>query len=74
MSDRMNLLKTWLLRNGAITPLDALEHLHIYRLAADIHRLREAGWRIDNQMTDRAKLARYILIASPAANTETHDG
>ena len=74
MSERMLLLKTWLLRNGAITPIDALEHLRIYRLAADIHRLRDAGWRIDNQTTDRAKLARYVLISAPHADAETHHG
>lgn len=34
----------WMRRNGTITPRDAVYHLHIYRLADVIYRLKKMGY------------------------------
>jgi hypothetical protein len=60
-----------LIRIGPITPLEALNHYGIFRLAARIFRLREAGHDIyteivKNEHTGK-RYARYHLIAQAKA-------
>lgn len=48
--------------HGGITPLEAMEHLHIMRLGARIFDLREKGIRIINEPIPGTNYARYKLI------------
>ena len=48
--------------HGGITPLEAMEHLHIMRLGARIFDMREKGIRIINEPIPGTNYARYKLI------------
>jgi hypothetical protein len=58
----------WLQRNGSITAVGALERLGVGRLAARIHDLRKAGYKIStiyaykvNSFGDECRFARYVI-------------
>lgn len=60
------------LRRGPLTPLEALKELGVYRLAAVVYRLRDAGWPIDTEELKTpcrngrtARVARYHLTRTP---------
>ena len=48
--------------HGGITPLEAMEHLHIMRLGARIFDMREKGIRIINEPIPGTNYARYKLM------------
>lgn len=48
--------------HGGITPLEAMEHLHIMRLGARIFDMREKGIRIVNEPIPGTNYARYRLM------------
>lgn len=48
--------------HGGITPLEAMEHLHIMRLGARIFDLREKGYKIVNDPIPETNYARYKLM------------
>lgn len=52
-------------RTGSITPLQALEKYHVYRLSSVIHRLRKEGWKIKTVMVKApysdVEFAKYIM-------------
>lgn len=56
----------WLRKWGSITPDEAYRQRQIYRLAARIHDLREAGHVILNTEPS-GKTARYVLIKEAGA-------
>jgi len=51
--------------HGGITPLEAMEHLHIMRLGARIFDLREKGINIVNDPIPGTNYARYRLEDMP---------
>lgn len=54
---------------GSISPMEAMVTYGIYRLAADIHRLREAGHGIDTEIKHDEvghKYARYVYLYDSA--------
>lgn len=53
-------LLAYLNRYGSITPMEALRELHIYRLAARVKDLRDAGHTITTQRSGSATL--YLLV------------
>lgn len=59
--------------NGGITSLEAVENLHILRLASRIHELVGLGYDIDKEMIYKSKddgstihYMRYTLLGEPA--------
>lgn len=62
-------LKNWLEQHGSIEPLEALNALGIYRLAARIGDLKREGLQISTSMVkvsnrfgEECRVARYVLI------------
>lgn len=51
--------------HGGITPLEAMEHLHIMRLGARIFDMREKGINIVNDPIPGTNYARYRLEDMP---------
>lgn len=56
------------LKRGPLTPLQALRQLGVYRLAAVVLRLREAGWPVQTELEKKrcrggrvTRVARYHL-------------
>lgn len=56
------------LQRGPLTPLEALRELGVYRLAAVVYRLRDAGWPVQTELLEtecrggrKARVARYHL-------------
>jgi len=49
---------------GSITPLQAMQELKIYRLAARVKELREMNWRIETitEKHDGGTHAKYVLL------------
>lgn len=63
-----DLIRQYLKMNGSITPDEAYS-MGIYRLAARIKEMREAGQKIEtvmeqstNQYGDKVRFARYVAI------------
>lgn len=66
-------LHEWLEEYGHIEPMEALNHLGIYRLAARISDLRKSGIEIlthtvtvKNQFGEECRVARYELVSRAA--------
>jgi hypothetical protein len=59
-----------------VTPLEALDLVGTFRLAAHIHRLRQAGWAITTHTMETpggAHVARYVLESEPVQLSWTAD-
>ncbi len=54
-------------RHGSITPLEALNQYGIFRAAARVDELRDAGQRIETVMESRngKRYARYVYLSEP---------
>lgn len=62
-------VRDWLLREGSLTPLQALRELGVYRLGARIYELRESGLRIETTYLTRngKRYAKYLYYSSQGA-------
>lgn len=68
MNTQVRNIELHLLAGKTITPIEALHQYGIFRLAARVCELRDAGYEILTEMeTDGVKQwARYALVRSPA--------
>lgn len=72
LNQRMKIVE-YMRNNGGITSLEAVENLHILRLASRIHELVRLGYDIDKEMIYKSKgdgtmihYMRYTLLGEPA--------
>ena len=72
LNQRMKIVE-YMRNNGGITSLEAVENLHILRLASRIHELVKLGYDIDKEMIYKSKddgsmihYMRYTLLGEPA--------
>jgi len=72
LNQRMKIVE-YMRNNGGITSLEAVENLHILRLASRIHELVKLGYDIDKEMIYKSKddgstihYMRYTLLEEPA--------
>jgi len=72
LNQRMKIVE-YMRDNGGITSLEAVENLHILRLASRIHELVRLGYDIDKEMIYKSKddgstihYMRYTLLGEPA--------
>lgn len=64
------LLLVWLRKYGSITPLEALNEIGIFRLAARVSDLRAEGHDIQTSIVQAGKkhYARYVLVEPTQAS------
>jgi len=61
-------LLLYLTANKSITPLEAWQHIGVYRLSSVVHKLRKRGYEIEtervtvnNQFDEKCSVAKYVL-------------
>ena len=55
----------WLKRGRHLTPMQALEKIGTFRLAARVHELRKDGWQIETDMSEG--YASYFMLTKKRA-------
>lgn len=77
MGTQADRLVKYFLMHGKINPLEAWQNLGIYRLAAQVHILRNLGYKIEtqrksvmNRWGEECSVANYIFKGAPINETD----